>query len=279
MALTINTNVASMNAQRSLGTTQARLEGNLGRLSSGQRINTAADDSAGLAISERFKSQIRGLGQAERNANDGVSMLQTAEGALNEISGVLTRMRELAVQSANGTLGSQERVYIENENAALQAEITRISDVTEFNGAKLLDGSLSSGTANATLQVGTSASSINQISFNIQNSDFSTLAGAAVSLSTQTNAQSALTTLDTAINSVSTIRAGLGTVQNRLNVTVANLGSARENISAANSRIRDVDVAAETADLTRNNILIQAGVAVLAQANQAPQVALNLLRG
>ena len=177
MGLYINTNVASMNAQRSLGTTQARLEGNLGRLSSGQRINTAADDSAGLAISERFKSQIRGLGQAERNANDGVSMLQTAEGALNEISGVLTRIRELAVQSSNGTLGSQERVYIENENAALQAEITRISDVTEFNGQKLLDGSLSSGTANATLQVGTSASSINQISFNIQNSDFSTLAG------------------------------------------------------------------------------------------------------
>jgi flagellin len=277
MALTINTNVASMNAQRSLGTTQSRLDGNLGRLSSGQRINTAADDSAGLAISERFKSQIRGLGQAERNANDGVSMLQTAEGALNEISGVLTRMRELAVQSANGTLGSQERVYIENENAALQAEITRISDVTEFNGTKLLDGTLS--TAAATLQVGTSASSTNQISFNIQNSDFTTLAGAAVSLSTQTNAQTALTTLDTAINSVSTIRAGLGTVQNRLNVTVANLGSARENISAANSRIRDVDVAAETADLTRNNILIQAGVAVLAQANQAPQVALNLLRG
>ena len=279
MALTINTNIASMNAQRSLGATQARLNGNLGRLSSGQRINTAADDSAGLAISERFKSQIRSFGQAERNANDGVSMLQTAEGALNEISGVLTRVRELAVQSANGTLGSAERVYIENENVALQAEITRISDVTEFNGAKLLDGSLSSGAANATLQVGTSSSSNDQISFNISNSDFSTLAGAAVSLSTQTAAQSALTTLDTAINAVSTVRAGLGTVQNRLNVTVANLGSARENISAANSRIRDVDVASETAEMTRNNILVQAGVSVLSQANQAPQVALNLLRG
>jgi len=277
MALTINTNVASMNAQRNLGATQMRLNGNLGRLSSGQRINTAADDSAGLAISERFKSQIRSLGQAERNANDGVSMLQTAEGALNEISGVLTRVRELAVQSANGTLGSAERVYIENENVALQAEITRISDVTEFNGTKLLDGTLS-GTA-ATLQVGTSSSSNDQISFNISNSDFSTLAGAAVALSTQTAAQSALTTLDTAINAVSTIRAGLGTVQNRLNVTVANLGSARENISAANSRIRDVDVASETAEMTRNNILVQAGVSVLSQANQAPQVALNLLRG
>ena len=278
MALTINTNVASMNAQRNLGATQMRLNGNLGRLSSGQRINTAADDSAGLAISERFKSQIRSFGQAERNANDGVSMLQTAEGALNEISGVLTRIRELAVQSANGTLGSSERVYIDNENLALQAEITRISDVTEFNGTKLLDGTLS--TAAATLQVGTSSSSNDQISFNIANSDFATLAGGStVALSTQTAAQSALTTLDTAINAVSTIRAGLGTVQNRLNVTVANLGSARENISAANSRIRDVDVASETAEMTRNNILVQAGVSVLSQANQAPQVALNLLRG
>ncbi len=276
MALTINTNVASMNAQRNLGATQMRLNGNLGRLSSGQRINTAADDSAGLAISERFKSQIRSLGQAERNANDGVSMLQTAEGALNEISGVLTRIRELAVQSANGTLGSAERVYIDNENLALQAEITRISDVTEFNGTKLLDGTVSTG---ATLQVGINGTTNDQISFSIQDSDFSTLTGAAVSLSTQTNAQAALTTLDTAINAVSTIRAGLGTVQNRLNVTVANLGSARENISAANSRIRDVDVAAETAEMTRNNILVQAGVSVLSQANQAPQVALNLLRG
>ena len=276
MALTINTNVASMNAQRNLGATQMRLNGNLGRLSSGQRINTAADDSAGLAISERFKSQIRSFGQAERNANDGVSMLQTAEGALNEISGVLTRIRELAVQSANGTLGSAERVYIDNENLALQAEITRISDVTEFNGTKLLDGTVSTG---ATLQVGINGTTNDPISFSIQDSDFSTLTGAAVSLSTQTNAQAALTTLDTAINAVSTIRAGLGTVQNRLNVTVANLGSARENISAANSRIRDVDVAAETAELTRNNILVQAGVSVLSQANQAPQVALNLLRG
>ena len=276
MALTINTNVASMNAQRNLGATQMRLNGNLGRLSSGQRINTAADDSAGLAISERFKSQIRSFGQAERNANDGVSMLQTAEGALNEISGVLTRIRELAVQSANGTLGSAERVYIDNENLALQAEITRISDVTEFNGTKLLDGTVSTG---ATLQVGINGTTNDQISFSIQDSDFSTLTGAAVSLSTQTNAQAALTTLDTAINAVSTIRAGLGTVQNRLNVTVANLGSARENISAANSRIRDVDVAAETAELTRNNILVQAGVSVLSQANQAPQAALTLLRG
>ncbi len=276
MALTINTNVASMNAQRNLGATQMRLNGNLGRLSSGQRINTAADDSAGLAISERFKSQIRSFGQAERNANDGVSMLQTAEGALNEISGVLTRIRELAVQSANGTLGSAERVYIDNENLALQAEITRISDVTEFNGTKLLDGTVSTG---ATLQVGINGTTNDQISFSIQDSDFSTLTGAAVSLSTQTNAQAALTTLDTAINAVSTIRAGLGTVQNRLNVTVANLGSARENISAANSRIRDVDVAAETAEMTRNNILVQAGVSVLSQANQAPQAALTLLRG
>jgi len=275
MALTINTNVASLNAQRSLNATQGRLNGNLGRLSSGQRINTAADDAAGLAISERFKAQIRSLGQAERNANDGVSMLQTAEGALNEISGVLTRIRELSVQSANGTLGSTERTYLNNENQALQDEITRISDVTQFNGTNLLDGTLTA----ASLQVGTQNTTNDQITFSITNSDFATLAGAAVDISSQTGAQAALATLDTAIDAVSTTRAGLGTVQNRLNVTVANLGSARENIAAANSRIRDVDVASETADLTRNNILIQAGVSVLSQANQAPQVALNLLRG
>jgi len=275
MALTINTNVASLNAQRSLNATQGRLNGNLGRLSSGQRINTAADDAAGLAISERFKAQIRGLGQAERNANDGVSMLQTAEGALNEISGVLTRIRELSVQSANGTLGSTERTYLNNENQALQDEITRISAVTQFNGTTLLDGTLTA----ATLQVGAQNTTNDQITFSIGNSDFATLAGGAVDISSQTGAQAALVSLDTAIDAVSTTRAGLGTVQNRLNVTVANLGSARENIAAANSRIRDVDVASETADLTRNNILIQAGVSVLSQANQAPQVALNLLRG
>jgi len=275
MALTINTNVASLNAQRSLNATQGRLNGNLGRLSSGQRINTAADDAAGLAISERFKAQIRSLGQAERNANDGVSMLQTAEGALNEISGVLTRIRELSVQSANGTLGSTERTYLNNENQALQDEITRISAVTQFNGTTLLDGTLTA----ATLQVGAQNTTNDQITFSIGNSDFATLAGGAVDISSQTGAQAALVSLDTAIDAVSTTRAGLGTVQNRLNVTVANLGSARENIAAANSRIRDVDVASETADLTRNNILIQAGVSVLSQANQAPQVALNLLRG
>ncbi len=189
--LTINTNTASINAQRNLMQTQLRLNGNMGRLSSGNRINTAADDAAGLAISERFKSQIRSFAQAERNGNDGISLLQTAEGALNEMTGVLTRIRELSIQSANGTLGSTERVYVDNEAQSLIQELDRIANVTEFNGAKLLDGSLSSGAANATLQVGTSSSSNVQISFNISNSDFATLAGGStVSLSTQTAASS-----------------------------------------------------------------------------------------
>lgn len=273
MSISINTNVMSLSAQRSLGATQAKLGGNLSRLSSGQRINTAADDAAGLAISERFKAQIRSMGQAERNANDGISLAQTAEGAMNEISGVMVRMRELAVQSANGTLGATERGYLDDEAQALVAEIDRISTVTEFNGIKLLDGTYSSD-----LQVGIGATADDRINVTIGATDFATLAGAAVDLTTQAGAQTALGTLDTAIDALSSTRAGLGTVQNRLQVTISNLGAARENVSAANSRIRDVDVAAESAEMTKNNILMQAGVSVLAQANQAPSVALSLLR-
>jgi flagellin len=273
MAITINTNTQSLSAQRNLGATQARLAGNLGRLSSGMRINTAADDAAGLAISERFKAQIRSYGQAERNANDGISMLQTAEGAMNEISGTLTRLRELAMQSANGTLGTTERGYVDDEAQALVGEIDRIASVTEFNGAALLDG-----TFNSDLQVGINATANDSINVTIANTNFATLAGGAIDLATSgTTAQNALGVIDTAIDTLSSQRAQLGTAQNRLNVTIANISTAKENVSAANGRIRDVDVAAETAEMTRNNILMQAGVSVLSQANQLPQIALKLL--
>ncbi|HJL16803.1 MAG TPA: flagellin [Sandaracinaceae bacterium LLY-WYZ-13_1] len=284
MAITINTNIASLNAQRNLNATQHRLQGNFGRLSTGLRINQASDDAAGLGISEKLKSQIRSMSQAERNAQDGVSLLQTAEGAMNEVSGILTRMRELAVQSATDTVGATERGFINQEVSALQEELDRIAEVTEFNGAKLLDGSTTGTTFN--FQVGIGATTNDQIAATIKGTkaaDLGIVTGGAVSsvagidVSTATGATNALATIDAAINDVSSRRADIGSVQNRLQVTIANLGTARENLSAANSRIRDVDVAQETADMTRNNILMQAGTSVLAQANQAPQVALSLL--
>jgi len=273
MSISISSNIASLNAQRNMSATQNALSGNLARLSTGLRINTAADDAAGLAISERFKAQITSMNQAQRNANDGISLLQTADGALNSIGGVLGRMRELAVQSSNGTLTTSDRTYINNEAQALSAEVDRISATTNFNGQNLLDG-----TFNHDLQVGTKNTTNDRINVTIGNSNMTTLTGGtAIDMTTATGAQTALDTIDTAIDAVSSVRAGLGTTQNRLQVTISNLGSASENMSAANSRIRDVDVAKETADMTRNNILMQAGVSVLAQANQAPQVALKLL--
>jgi flagellin len=274
MTISINSNIMSLTAQRNLSKTQSALAGNLGRLSTGLRINSAADDAAGLAISERFKAQIGSLNQAQRNANDGISLTQTAEGGMNEISGVLTRMRELATQAANGTVSASDRGFIDNEAQSLSSEIDRISNVTEFNGTKLLDGTFSQD-----LQVGIKNSANDRLTVAISATDFATIAGGAVDLSTAAGAQAALDTIDTAIDAVSTARASLGTTQNRLQVSISNLGSAAENMSAANSRIRDVDVAQETAEMTRNNILMQAGVSVLAQANQAPQVALKLLQG
>ncbi|MGF1468328.1 MAG: flagellin [Sandaracinaceae bacterium] len=284
--ITINTNVASISAQNNLNQTQARLDANFNRLSTGLRINIAADDAAGLAISEKLKSQIRSLSQAERNAQDGISLLQTAEGAMNEVSGILTRMRELAVQSATDTVGTTERGFLNQEVDALKSELDRIAEVTDFNGAKLING----GTTGVSFdfQVGIGATTHDRISVTVRGTraqDLGILTGGAVSsvagidISSQTGAQDALATIDAAISDVSSRRADIGAAQNRLNVTIANLGTARENLSAANSRIRDVDVAKETADLTRNNILLQAGVSVLAQANQTPAIALSLLGG
>jgi flagellin len=279
MALSINTNVASLNAQRNLSVSQNTLNKSLSRLSSGLRINSAADDAAGLAISENMRGITRTLNQAVRNANDGVSMIQIAEGSLNESSNILVRMRELAEQSATGTVGSTERGYIQDEFNKLTSEIDRIATSTEFNGTKMLDGTLSA--SGVTFQIGARNVAANdQINLSLISAKASSLGlGSASSMvNSQTDAQAALTTLDSAIQSVSSMRGGLGATQNRLQSTINNLQVAIENTSAAESRIRDVDVASETANLTRANILTQAGTAILAQANQAPQAALSLLR-
>lgn len=284
MGLVINTNIASINAQRNMNRTVGSLNTSLSRLSSGMRITAAKDDAAGLAISEKMKAQIRGLSQAERNANDGISMVQTAEGALDEVSGALIRMRELSVQASTGTLGSEERGYLDNEFQDLVTEINRIAEVTEFNGQKLLNGGASGGVS---FQVGLNNVSADQITASIAGSlggtfasqlgsaAGSTLAGQA--LDTTTNAQNALGVIDQAITDVSGVRGDLGAVQNRLSITVNNLATQRENLSAANSRIRDVDVANETVNMTRSQILMQAGVSVLSQANQIPGMALSLI--
>ncbi|MBN2802269.1 MAG: flagellin FliC [Deltaproteobacteria bacterium] len=275
MGLVINTNTSAINAQRNLGKSQEALGTSLSRLSSGMRITSAKDDAAGLAISEKLNAQVRGLGQAERNANDGISLVQTAEGALNETGNILTRMRELSVQASTGTLGSEERGYLDNEFSELVEEIDRISAVTEFNGTSLLDGSASGG---IDIQVGINSGTDNQISISIADSSASGIGVDSLDISTATGAQAALATIDTAIQTVSGTRGTLGAKQNRLSITVNNLASARENLAAANSRIRDVDVADETVNMTRNQILTQAGVSVLAQANQLPGMALSLIR-
>lgn len=277
MGMSIVTNTASLNAQRQLSATQGDLTSSLSKLSSGLRINSAADDAAGLAISEKFRAQIRSLSQAERNSMDGVSLIQTAEGAMNEVSGILTRMRELSVQSANGTLGTTERGFLQEEFTALTNEIDRIAEVTEFNGISLLDGSSSS----VAFQVGINSTANDTISVALTDVHSSQLGGTTaigdLSITTVSQSQTALSVIDSAINDLSSGRSSLGSTQNRLQTTISNLGSARENISAANSRIRDVDVASESANLTRQSILQQAGVSVLAQANQLPSVALSLL--
>jgi len=274
MALSLLSNPTSLAAQKNLDATQRALAVNIARLSSGQRINNASEDSAGLGISERLKAEIRSTAQASRNANDGISMTQIAEGALNESANILVRMRELAVQSSNGTLGNTERSFIHQEFTALRSEIDRVASVTEFNGKKLLNGSA----ANVALQVGIRNNANDRITFTIASTGSNGLGITATSLSTAANAQTALVTLDSAISSVSSSRAAIGAIQNRLQTTLSNLSVSAENLSAANSRIRDVDVAQETASLTRNQILSQAGAAMLSQANQLPQIALSLLR-
>jgi len=280
MGISIVTNTASLGAQRNLNNTFGRVGKNIERLSTGLRINTASDDAAGLGISSKLTSQLRSLSQAQRNANDGISLTQLAEGGLNEIQGLVTRARELAIQSANATLGDSERSFIQTEFVELREEIDRIANVSEFNGTKVL----LSGGSGLSLQIGINKSTNDQITVSIDRTTTSTLGGtatgaklSAVSLSTAAKAQSALASFDAAISQLSTTRARLGASQNRLDTTVNNLSVSFQNLSAANSRIRDIDVAEETADFTRNQIVQQAGVSVLAQANSLPQAALSLI--
>ncbi len=276
MGLRINTNVASLNAQRNLTGTKYGLDKSLERLSSGFRINRAGDDAAGLAISENLRAQVRGLKQASRNAQDGVSLIQVAEGGLNEISSIMIRLRELAVQAASDTIGPVERQFLNVEYDQLVSEVDRIADGTEFNGTQLLSGTGSV----LDFQVGTrNDPNIDRLSFDSSKADANTAALGVnlTSVADKASAQNSLSAIDSAIVSVSAMRADFGAIQNRLQSTIGNIAISVENLSAANSRIRDVDVAEETAEMTRNNILLQAGTSVLAQANQTSNTALSLL--
>jgi flagellin len=275
MGLRVNTNTASINAQRNLLNVTERLSTNYRRLSTGLRIATAADDAAGLAISERLRAQIRSLDQAKRNANDGISLVQTAEGALGEVSSIMVRLRELAVQAANGTTSDADKATLNAEFGDLVNEINRIGRSTEFNNINLLDGS----SAAVSFQVGFGTTTgIDTISVSLSATLSTSLGLNSLDIGSGGNTSTAIAALDTAINTVSSLRGRLGAVQNRLGSTINNLSVQVENLSAAESRIRDVDVAHETAQLTRNSILQQASIAILAQANASPQSALGLLQ-
>lgn len=270
--LTVNTNVASLNAQRNLNRTQLSLNSSLQRLSSGLRINSAADDAAGLAISEGMKATIRSLNQNIRNANDGVSLVQTAEGSLNEVSNILSRMRELATQAATGTVAQSQRSYINSEYGRLASEINRIASAATFNGKQLLN----TAGNQIDVQIGLGNAVYDRITVSLGKLDAGTMALTG-GIDTSAAAQAMQTTIDAAISTVSGQRAHLGAAQNRFQAIINNLQIASENTSAAQSRIADADIASETANLTRGQILNQAGIAILSQANQLPQAALKLL--
>ncbi len=277
MGLRISTNVASLNAQKNMGGIRRGLDQSMERLSSGSRINRAADDAAGLAISESLRALIRGQRQANRNANDGISLVQVAEGSLNEVSNMMIRLRELGVQAASDTIGDTERKFLDVEYQQLKSEVQRVTDSTNFNGYDLLNGS--GGVID--IQVGVKNNPFqDRISFNSSaaNSTLEALGLVAESIATKEGAQMSLDVVDNALTSVNAIRANFGALQNRLVSTSQNLLVAEENFSAANSRIRDTDIAAESSEFTRNNILMQAGISVLAQANNTQQMALKLLQ-
>ncbi|MFN9703915.1 MAG: flagellin [Planctomycetota bacterium] len=275
MGLRVNTNVTSITAQRSLSTVTDRLTGNFRRLSTGLRISTAADDAAGLAISERLRSQVRSLEQARRNASDGISLMQTAEGALNEVNSILIRLRELSIQSSNGSVSGQDKETLDQEFQNLVNEVDRIARSAEFSGIKLLDGSATS----VMFQVGLGTTSgIDQLAVSLSPTLSTTLALNSLDIGSGGATTTAITNIDAAINTVSALRGTLGAVQNRLASTINNRAITTENLTSAESRIRDVDVAFETAQLTRNNILQQASISVLSQANAQPQAALQLLQ-
>lgn len=276
MGLRINTNVTSLAAQRTLNVNNKDQANTLGKLSSGTRIVRSADDAAGLAISEKLKAQVRSTNQAERNANDGISMIQTAEGGLNEISNILIRLRELSVQSASDTVGDTERKFTDLEYQNLKQEMERISQVTEFNGKKLLNGAGDT----YDFQIGINNDDFqDRITFDTQmlNSSINNLGVDGLSVASKDDAQNGLASIDNAIQMVSGQRAELGAKQNRLSSTIQNLQVSSENLSAANSRIRDTDYAAETAKKTKLDILTNAGTSVLAQSNAQGQAALKLI--
>lgn len=276
MALFVNTNVSSLNAQRQLINSGKTLDTSFQRLSSGFRINSAADDAAGLQISNRLTSQIQGLDQAIRNANDGISLAQVAEGAMDEITGALQRIRVLSVQSQNGINSSSDRLALQKEVSALKAEISRIASTTQFGGVKLLDGKYSS-----TFLVGANAGQTISVNISRTGGGFGTsgLGLANLSVSSLAGASRALASIDSAIGIIDSKRADLGAIQNRFQSTIRNLSNIVENVSAARSRIKDTDFAKETAELTRSQILQQASTTILAQSNQRPQSALSLLQG
>lgn len=273
MAINIQTNYAALSAQKNLSGNQKLLAGSFQRLSSGYRVNSAADDAAGLAISESMKSQIRSYTVAQRNASDAQSMAQTAEGALGDVHDIMGRMRELAMQSANGDLGTTDRGYVNTEFKSLQAEVSRIQSSAKFNGKQLINAT----PATTTFQVGLNNTASDQIKVTFGGVNLTAITANTADLSTATGALNALATIDTAIQNVSTARSNFGTAMNRMDFATSNIQTMQLNITAANSRIRDVDVASETANLSRNQVLTQAGTAVLAQANQIPQLALSFI--
>ena len=285
MAIRIFNNIASTNAQRFLGANNDRLGQSVERISSGIRINRASDDAAGLAISEGLRSDIRALRQAGRNANDGVSLINITEGALNEQGSMLIRLRELASQAATGTTGSTERATIQLEFDALRNEIDRITNTTEFNGQKLIDGSLASSIASTSqvfIQIGIDSNANSRINLNEQ-MDIKAVTASALSIdtlsvTTSTDALTALEGISEAISTVTATRGQVGSVQNRLMRSISNLSISVENLSAAESQIRDADIAEEVALLTRNQIMVQASTAMVGQANLIPQSVLQLLQ-
>jgi flagellin len=276
MGLRIATNITAINAQRQMANTRLALDKSLEKLSSGSRINHAGDDAAGLAISENLRAQIRGQRQAKRNALDGISLIQVSEGGLNEIGNILIRLRELSIQAASDTIGDTERQFTDREFQSLKQEIDRISNVTEFNGTPLLNGKAGI----FEIQVGTQNNPIlDRIVYNGERADSSLealkLGGEAIS--TKQGAQLSLAVIDDALMRVNSIRADMGAIQNRLQSTINNLAISDENLSAANSRIRDTDFAEEVSEMTKNNILMQSGISVLGQANSTNQATLKLL--
>jgi len=276
----INHNMNAMNAHRNMAANNVSAGKSMEKLSSGLRINRAADDAAGLAVSEKMRGQIRGLDQAGRNAQDGISLIQTAEGGLNEVHSILQRQRELAVQSANDTNVSTDRSAIQTEFDQLASEITRISGSTEFNTQKLLNATAGDGAGLVKIQVGANATQSISLDLATAGVNASTIGTAVtgLTLTTQAGADGAITTVQTQLESVSSGRSYLGAMQNRLEHTIANLSNSSENVTAAESRIRDVDMAKEMMTFSKNNILSQAAQAMLAQANQQPQGVLQLLR-